>query len=127
MTTTHVRTLTLGSRPLQVRLSPRAAAALAGQREPLAIELELYFSCLLRKRVNFLSARREGVALHAPLSEQVDVSFRPVMTKHCTVGEVVDAPDIETFPLQRVEAFIPRWLELDHDGGSWRGEFGFNL
>jgi hypothetical protein len=126
MTETNLRTVQLGNRPLQVRLSSRAAAALANQREPLAIELELYFSCLLRKRVNFLAARRDGVTLHAPLSEQVEVSFRPVMTKHCTVGEVVDAPDVETFPLQRVEAFTPRWLELDHDGESWRGDFGFS-
>ena len=39
--------------PIQVRLTAGAERALAVHRTPLLVELELLFSCLIRKRVRF--------------------------------------------------------------------------
>ncbi len=117
--------ITLGNRALELRLSPRASAALAAPGAPLAIEMELYFSCLLRKRVYFRAEARADVAAQARLNERVTVSFRPVMTKACAVNATAGAPELEAFPLQRVAAFTPHWLALDYHAGRWTGDFGF--
>lgn len=117
--------LTLGARELELRLTPRARRAMAALTASLDIEMELYFSCLLRKRVRFLDQPHGDVAARASINDKVSVSFRPVMTKVCRVAEVDGAPDIEVLPLVRASAFTPRWLAIDyHDG--WHGEFGFD-
>ena len=115
----------LGERELELRLTARGASALRTQRESLDIEMELYFSCFLRKRVNFLAHARGDVASRAALTDNVSVSFRPVMTRACHVQEVVGAPELETMPLVRTRQFTPKWLELDYAKGQWSGEFGF--
>ncbi len=113
-----------GRRSLEVRLTPRARTALAALPTALDIELELYFSCLIRKRVNLQAAPHADAAAIGKLSEQVSVSFRPVMTRACAVN-AVDHPDLAAMPLVNAAAFTPRWLTLDHVHGAWRGEFGW--
>jgi hypothetical protein len=117
--------IALGSRELELRCTSRASAALAAAREPLDIELELYFSCLIRKRVQVRREARTDVAARGRVNEQVTVSFRPVMTKACGVHDVAGAPDLESIPLVRETAFTPKWLALDFRHGDWVGEFGY--
>jgi len=119
-----LRTARLASRDLEVRLSAAASAALAARATPLVVEMELYFSCLIRKRVQFLPAAHPD-ALCVSLDEQLTVCFRPVMTRQCTLSDVEDKPDLEGFPIQRPEAFVPKRLALDFRRGAWSGEFGF--
>ena len=114
-----------GERDIQLRLNDRARAQLAREPTPLDIEMELYFSCLLRKRVYFRTALHPDCAARANLTAQVSVSFRPVMTKGCSIGEVEGEPEVEMLPLVRTAAFTPRWLALDYTGGRWSGEFGY--
>jgi hypothetical protein len=120
---TH-HTLQLLNRDLDLRLSPAAHTALAARTAPLVVEMELYFSCLIRKRVRFLETAHPG-AFCATLNEHLTVCFRPVMTRHCSVSEVEGQPELETFPIQRPEAFMPKWLTLDFRRGTWSGEYSF--
>lgn len=115
----------LGERELELRLSPGAQRALQKQRQPLDIELELYFSCFIRKRVNFLPQAHDDIVSRIQLTDTVSVSFRPVMTKACHVQDVAEAPDLIPLPLVRTRSFTPKWMALDYAGGNWSGEFGF--
>ncbi len=115
----------LGERDVQLRLSERARAQLARAPVPLDIEMELYFSCLLRKRVYFRTAPHPDCAARANLSAQVSVSFRTVMTKGCSIGEVINEPAVEPVALARTTEFTPKWLALDYARGKWSGEFGY--
>jgi hypothetical protein len=92
---------------------------------PLDVQLELLFSCVIRKRVLFRIP--EGIVTYpmANGDERVNICFRPVMTKVCLVSDVEDVPDMEDFPIQRINAFMPRWLQLDFRKGEWRGDFGW--
>jgi hypothetical protein len=117
--------LCVGGRELELRLSERAQAQLARQAAPLDIEMELYFSCLLRKRVRFLDAPHADAAARVALSDKVSVSFRPVMTHACSAREVVGEPAVEGVPLARPAPFTPKWLALDYVHGRWSGEFGY--
>jgi hypothetical protein len=115
----------LGERELELRVTNRAERALGKQREPLDIELELYFSCFMRKRVNFLPLAHDDVVSRTQITETVSISFRPVMTQACHVHDVAGAPDLVPLPLARPRSFSPKWLALDCVSGSWSGEFGY--
>jgi len=119
-----VQQLDLGGRTLELRLSAAARRRLATGGAPLVAEMELYFSCLIRKRVRFPAAPHAGaVCVHA--GESLTVCFRPVMTRACAIETVEGSPELEAFPIQRREAFLPRWLELDWRRGGWSGDFGY--
>jgi hypothetical protein len=119
-----IRSIRLVNRDLELHLSKAAHDALAALNEPLIVEMELYFSCLIRKRVRFLSGPHPG-ALCVSVDEHFTVCFRPVMTRKCELSEVEDQPELDTFPIQRPEAFVPKSLMLDFRRGAWSGEFSY--
>jgi hypothetical protein len=109
-------------------ITTRAAERrLSQQEKPLHVEMELLFSCLIRKRVLFRIP--EGGTTYPMVTgdERVNISFRPVMTKVCMASDVegLDDLELEDFPVQRAEAFMPRWLRLDFSKGQWQGDFGW--
>jgi len=111
--------------PFDIRLSRSASRGLRQRHAPLLVELELYFSCLLRKRVRFPDdTSADALPIPCP-HPMLEIRFRPVMTRACSMVEVDGAPDLEAFPIRRPAAFRPRWLQLDFRGGYWAGEFGF--
>jgi hypothetical protein len=116
----------MSDKTLAIKLSPSAKQALTQRESPLIVEIELYFSCLIRKRVLFPdSARNDGIALPSSV-DNLQVIFHPVMSRKCSVSETQGAPDLETFPIAKPEAFIPRWLKLDRVNNQWQGEYGFD-
>jgi hypothetical protein len=93
-------------------------------QQPLDVQLELLFSCVLRKRVLFRIP--PGVVTHKLGGDpRVNMHFRPVMTKVCLFSDVDDVPDLEDFPLHNASAFTPRWLTLDFRRGKWHGDYGW--
>lgn len=122
--TAHTRSIALSGRTLSVETSDAVEAALAAGSAPKVIELELYFSCLIRKRVRFLDAPHPD-AQCVQIDDRFSVCFRPVMTRACAVQDVEGAPELESFPIRRPEAFVPRWLRIDQRRGVWTGEFGY--
>ena len=120
----EVRNIRLGSREVELRLNPRAASALTRQAQALYIEMELYFSCLVGKRVNFRNEARTGSVDPARLSDSVSLGFRASMTRTCQVGDAQHALEAESFLVERGERYVPRWLSLDYRDGVWSGEFG---
>lgn len=108
---------------MKVEISNRATRALSKRKEPLYVELELYFSCYIRKRVLFLSEPSlEGMDMESP-TDKLRLQFRPVMTKACKVSESRVDPELETFPIARPEEFKPKHLFLDYKRGKWIGEY----
>ena len=113
-------------RPVRVELSSQAAAAAAALPSPLTVEMELYFSCLVRKAVRFRSELPDAAlpaGAHTGLVHQLNLQFRPVTTQHCALDR--DAPPLETMPVTRPEAFVPRWLRIDVHQGVWIGDYGY--
>lgn len=108
-------------RGLAVRLTPAAARAIEARATPLHVEMELYFSCLIRKRVRFdVPPRGEAVLL----GEGLSLSFRPVMGRVCGLDEH-DPDNLADLPTGEPQRFVPRWLTLDYRKGRWQGEFGY--
>jgi hypothetical protein len=118
------QTIDINGRNLRVRISGRAQAQLRRRATPLYLELELYFSCLLRKRVN-VRERPDGFESHA-INDRLGVWFRPVVTQGCAIGECeAGKPPVTDMPVVRPERYFPHWLTLDYRGGEWRADFGY--
>lgn len=117
-------TVTVEHKPVRVRLSAAAQRALAARSQPLLVEMELYFSCLIRKRVRFRDL--DAAAGTTPVNEHLHLRFHPVMTATCGVDHQGDEPPLTDFPISNVGAFVPRWLHIDCRDGDWTGQFGFD-
>lgn len=110
---------------LQLHLSPAAEKAVANLDEALVVELELLFSCLVRKRVRFpRQAPADGRLIHVS-NPKLAIHFRPIATRHCRLEEIEGEQETELLPLAKPEAFVPRWLHLDYQNGQWSGDFGY--
>ena len=113
--------VTLHDKSVEVRISKAAQKALAQRDRPLVAEMELLFSCLLRKRVLFGDAAEQST----PVNDRLAVRFRPIMTRKCSVAEGGATPPSEGFPLDNPRPYVPHWLTIDYRRGSWVGEFGY--
>jgi len=113
----------IDGRGLDLSLSQAAQAALQQRDEPLYVEMELYFSCMIRKQVRFyeqpMHTDFQGV------TELLQVGFRPVMTQRCGLHDSDGPPPVTDFPIARADKFVPHWLHLDFHHGQWQGEFGY--
>ena len=104
-----------------VEWSASADKAMHELTTPLMAEMELYFSCLIRKAVRFGAVA--STRYSASVTPQLTVCFRPVVTKACSVSEVEDEPPLEDFQIVKPAAFVPRKLYIDFKRGQWVGEF----
>lgn len=116
----------MSHKTVSVQISPRARAQLERLESPLAVEMEVYFSCLIRLRVNFPAIIKDDFIPVASDNSQVKLFFSPIMTSHCNISEIRGRdPDTEYFPIQKPEKFTPKWLKLDYKHNQWQGEFGY--
>ena len=111
----------LHDKSLEVRLTAAAKDALARRTAPLVAEMELLFSCLLRKRV-LLGGALAGAD---PVNDRLAVRFRPIMTRHCNVSDNDGPPPSDDFPIANPRPYVPNWLRIDFRRGEWLGEFGY--
>jgi len=113
-------------RSLHITLSKSANIELAKRDVPLLAEMELYFSCLIRKQVRFRDAAIDANDdTSTPLNEHLQIRFRPVMTRACGKDYEGDEPPLTDFPITNEQAYVPRWLRIDYRRGQWLGEFGY--
>ncbi|MEF8792612.1 hypothetical protein [Thiohalorhabdus sp.] len=119
-------TISVHGRPVALHLTPAARRALAHRAEPLTVELELFFSCLIRTRVRFPATgdaedAEDGEVLAA--NGRLRLRFRPVMSRHCSLAE---GHQLNGFPLAEPQPFVPHWVRLDYRAGTgWTGAFGY--
>ena len=116
--------ITLQVCPLKLTVSQRAQAQLDCRTEPLFLEMELYFSCLIRKRV-YVRESIDGPGV-VELADKLMARFRPVVTQTCAMRDVErDNPPGMDMPVINPERFFPHWLTLDYRRGNWQADFGY--
>ena len=114
------------TKTVDIQLTPSAQTKLHALDQALNVELELYFSCLIRLRVLFPDQPDDDFIAVNSNNEKLNLYFHPIMTKHCVVDDIRGRdPDTETFPIKKPEKFIPRWVKLDYKNNTWTGEFGY--
>ena len=113
---------------IELEVSRSAEQHLSERDVPLYVEMELYFSCLLRKRIRVYETLVEpaGENFSVRYSDKLQINFRPVMTKTCSISSCEDGkPPLSDFPIQKPHSYIPRWLKLDFCKGKWCGDYGY--
>ncbi len=116
----------ISGKQIIISLSNTARNALSQRDTPLTVEMELYFSCLIRKRVRFYDTAQAGdKALTAQLPPHLQLQFRPVMTRTCGRDYEGDEPPLTDFPIANPTPYVPHWLHIDYRHGEWQGEFGY--
>ena len=115
----------ISTKPVNVEISSRALAALKQRQAPLYLEMELYFSCLIRKALRFYDNNAGQLNEAVAVTDNLFLSFRPVMTEICKVEPGKGAPAVTDFPIAKVSPYVPKWVSLDYQNGEWCGEFGY--
>jgi len=119
----HVGEAVINGRPVRVEWTARAEAALGARTHPLIVELELYFSCLVKK---FVHVRKDasGHAL-AWVDERLALYLRPVTSTSCTpqtAARLGRQPEVE-IDTPATRRIAPKRVQLDFSDGAWRGSF----
>ena len=118
----HQSKVRLHNRDLLVEWTEPAQEGLTKRSHPLNIEMQLYFSCVVKKRVLF----HDGTGLGAlEVNNLINVSFRSVQSAVCSPEEFSRVYP-EARELNAVsKKMTPSSLKFDFRGGEWVGEFGY--
>lgn len=115
----------INGRNVSVEWTAAAARELARRSRPLVVELELYFSCLVKKFVHFHeeAGDRDTVAAN----DKLQLYFRPVTSTDCSC-EVAERlgrqPEMELHS-DAVGKIAPKKVSIDFAAGAWQG--GYSL
>ncbi len=114
-------------KPVRFRVTEAAVRALSESRSQILAQLELYFSCLVRKQIRFceFTGDTPRQAEMAHVLPDLYVSFSAVSTQHCRIAEVDGKPPVEALPVKQPGLFVPDWVKIDFKAGKWAGEYGF--
>jgi hypothetical protein len=119
----HRQTVQIDRHPLELRWSARAERELERRRQPLIVELQLYFSCVVKKRVLF--HRRVNFAT-TRVDERLEIAFRPIASAVCDPQEFAlhhpAGRDLSSGPAARM---LPAVVEIDYRNGHWSGRFHY--
>jgi len=113
--------ITLRDNPLKVSWTHRAEHALELRDKPLIAEMQLYFSCMVKKRVLF---HNETEFNTVAVNEKLQVLFRLVQSQKCSPEEFAqNHPVKQEFKTSRALKMKPKSLEIDFKNGHWIGSY----
>ena len=123
---------------MRVELSAPAQTQALELDDILLIEIQIYFSCLLGKRLAFYAdteipgtwqvAKNDFATMVADaeqLADKIYVRFNTVMTKACPVSDYAGPPPVTDFTIKNQKPYVPSWLNIDFGNGVWSGEYGW--
>ena len=125
------KVIDLKGKRIDVEITDVALTVLNRSDSPILAELELYFSCLIRKKINFRDQGNEEDCV--PVIDNLNFRYRPVMTRVCGKDYETEfaesagtkEPPLTDFPIKNIKPYIPTWVKIDFRNGQWKGEFGF--
>lgn len=113
----------LFNKPVEVLISGAAERQLKSRSTDLLAEAELYFSCLIRKKMRFYENHKADDSVS--VCNGLQLRFRPIMTEKCGNDYEGDSPPVTDFPIEKPQAYVPHWVSIDYNGREFTGEFGY--
>jgi len=130
--------LTFHNKSMSVKLSDNAVRQIHKLDHTVLIEIQIYFSCLLGKRLAFYSDTEQNGIWQVDnklftsmindaeqLSDNIYVRFNTVMTKSCPVSDYIGPPPVTDFTISNQKPYVPSWLVIDFKNNEWSGEYGW--
>ena len=131
--------LTFHGKTVDIKLSDLANRQSINIYSILLIEIQIYFSCLLGKRLAFYTDQPLDGAWQVdtdefssmlkdaqPLTDKVYVRFNTVMTRSCPTSDYAGPPPVTDFEIKNQKPYVPDWLMIDFQSNVWSGEFGWS-
>jgi len=133
------KTLTFHNKDIDIQLSSAAEQQSKVLPATLVIEIQIYFSCLLGKRLAFYSNENientypldketftEILADSQTITDNIKLRFNTVMTKACSVSDQAGPPPVTDFKIANQKPYVPSWLTIDYKSGTWSGKYGWD-
>jgi len=119
----HQQTVAINQRDVEVRWTDRAEQNLQLCRQPLIVELQLYFSCVVKKRVVFHQRVEFDTTV---VSDRLQITFQPVASAACDPREFAASfPAGKNLSQGMAAGMVPRIVEIDYRRGDWEGQFRY--
>lgn len=117
----HQQLVELNHRQVLVRWTERAQRQLKQSEQALVIEMQLYFSCVVQKRVLF--HHRSDLAA-TRVNKHLGILFRAVSSSACDpVKFARDHPEDKDLSLGVAMKMLPKRVDIDFLQGQWQGQF----
>jgi hypothetical protein len=115
------KTVQINQRSLELRWTERAERELGMREQALIVELQLYFSCVVKKRVLF--HQRVDFATNR-VDNRLEMAFHAIASAVCDPNEFAqkhpEGRDLSSGPAARM---VPAIVEIDYRAGRWQGQF----
>ncbi len=111
----------INRREVEITWTRRADTALHRLQQPLIIELQLYFSCVVKKRVLFhRQVDFETIAVNG----KIEIAFRAISSAVCNPKKFArDYPEGKNLSAGPASRMVPRVVEIDYRNDEWEGQF----
>jgi hypothetical protein len=119
----HRQIVGINQRDVEVNWTERAERALQDRRQPLIVELQLYFTCVVQKRVVFHQRAEFDTVV---VNNRLEITFRPIASAVCDPREfALSHPAGKDLSHGVAARMIPGFVEIDYRHGNWEGCFGY--
>jgi hypothetical protein len=119
----HQKTVVINQRNVEVRWTDRAEKILQLGSQPLIVELQLYFSCVVKKRVMF---HQQAAFNTTVVNDRLEIAFQPVASAACDPQEFAASfPAGKNLAQGMAARMVPRIVEIDYRRGNWEGQFHY--
>ena len=117
----HHVTSQFREKDIKVAWTQRAEHAFSLRTTTLFIEMQIYFSCVVKKRVIF----HEQLDIESlPVTDKINIISRAVQSDTCSAEEFArNYPVKKELTSKAAKKMYPRLLNIDYINDQWLGEF----
>ena len=113
--------INIRGKKMDIMYSRRAEKALLQRSHPLIAELQLYFTCVVQKRVNFHDKSELETITANPLLE---IAYHSVQSDACDPVEFHKKhPVKQELNSKSAQLMRPSCMQIDYKKGKWLGDF----
>jgi len=117
----HVEKTTINDRHFTVKYTARAKKALEARSQPLIVEMQIYFSCVVQKRVLFHDSFEHE---STPVNNKIAVAIRSVESQSCDPEYFVsNHPEKRVLDSSAAKKMSAKELIIDYKNSEWAGCF----
>ena len=119
----HMDSIDIRGKKMAILYSKRAEKALIKRNTSLIAELQLYFTCVVQKRVIFHD-KTERDTIKA--NNNLEILYHTVQSDACDPVEFAEKhPVKKELQSKGAQAMRPSILKIDFKDGQWIGDFSF--
>ncbi len=119
----HKDSIDIRGKKMDIMYSKRAERALEKRDTSLIAELQLYFTCVVQKRVVFHEKTDLDTISANP---NLEIAYHTVQSNACDPVEFADKhPVKKELNSKGAQSMRPSLFKIDYKNGQWHGDFSF--